>query len=68
MGYDGSLMNGLQSLPQWQSNFNHPSNGMLGVLNAVQVAFSLKIIISDRPLTIVEHWSFSKMSPRSVSF
>ena len=37
MGYDGSLMNGLQSLPQWQSAFNHPSNGMLGILNAVQV-------------------------------
>ncbi|KIM70614.1 hypothetical protein SCLCIDRAFT_157389 [Scleroderma citrinum Foug A] len=35
-GYDGSMMNGLQSLPQWQSAFNHPSNGMLGVLNAIQ--------------------------------
>lgn len=30
-------MNGLQSLPQWVSAFNHPSDGMLGVLNAIQV-------------------------------
>ncbi|KIM58733.1 hypothetical protein SCLCIDRAFT_1218432 [Scleroderma citrinum Foug A] len=36
VGYDGSMMNGLQSLPQWQSAFNYPSNGMLGVLNAIQ--------------------------------
>ncbi|KAL4066993.1 general substrate transporter [Scleroderma yunnanense] len=35
-GYDGSMMNGLQSLPQWQSAFNYPSNGMLGILNAIQ--------------------------------
>ena len=37
IGYDGSMMNGLQSLPQWQSAFNNPSNGMLGVLNAITV-------------------------------
>ncbi|KIM63728.1 hypothetical protein SCLCIDRAFT_23910 [Scleroderma citrinum Foug A] len=35
-GYDGSMMNGLQSLPQWQSAFNYPSNGVLGILNAIQ--------------------------------
>ena len=37
IGYDGSMMNGLQSLPQWQSAFNNPSNGTLGVLNAITV-------------------------------
>lgn len=35
-GYDGSMMNGLQSLPQWESAFNNPSGGKLGLLNAIQ--------------------------------
>jgi len=36
-GYDGSMMNGLQSLPQWEGDFNNPSGSKLGLLNAVQV-------------------------------
>lgn len=40
-GYDGSMMNGLQSLPQWQSAFNYPTGGKLGLLNAIQVIISL---------------------------
>ena len=35
-GYDGSMMNGLQSLPQWQMAFNYPGSSMLGLLNAIQ--------------------------------
>ena len=35
-GYDGSMMNGLQSLPQWQSAFNYPGSSMLGLLSAIQ--------------------------------
>ncbi|KAN0084410.1 General substrate transporter [Tylopilus felleus] len=35
-GYDGSMMNGLQSLTQWQSAFGNPSGGKLGLLNAIQ--------------------------------
>ncbi|KAI5122234.1 hypothetical protein M0805_007101 [Coniferiporia weirii] len=35
-GYDGSMMNGLQSLTQWTAAFNHPTGGMLGLLNAIQ--------------------------------
>ncbi|KAG8858389.1 hypothetical protein FRB96_005274 [Tulasnella sp. 330] len=47
-GYDGSMMNGLQTLTQWQSAFRNPSGGMsltkflphahaqLGLLNAIQ--------------------------------
>ncbi|EGO03759.1 hypothetical protein SERLA73DRAFT_175384 [Serpula lacrymans var. lacrymans S7.3] len=35
-GYDGSMMNGLQSLPQWESAFGTPSGGKLGLLNAIQ--------------------------------
>ncbi|EJC98278.1 hexose transporter [Fomitiporia mediterranea MF3/22] len=40
-GFDGSMMNGLQSLSQWQDAFNHPSNGLLGLLNAIQNIGSL---------------------------
>ncbi|KAG6806949.1 hypothetical protein H0H92_009491, partial [Tricholoma furcatifolium] len=35
-GYDGSMMNGLQSLTQWESAFGHPTGGKLGLLNAIQ--------------------------------
>ncbi|KAL0947440.1 hypothetical protein HGRIS_013548 [Hohenbuehelia grisea] len=40
-GYDGSMMNGLQSLPQWKNYFNQPSGSMLGLLNAIQNIGSL---------------------------
>jgi sugar porter (SP) family MFS transporter len=35
-GYDGSMMNGLQTLTQWKSAFNNPTGGKLGLLNAIQ--------------------------------
>ncbi|TBU44547.1 general substrate transporter [Dichomitus squalens] len=35
-GYDGSMMNGLQSLPQWNVAFNYPTGGKLGLLSAIQ--------------------------------
>ncbi|KAJ6546213.1 general substrate transporter [Mycena vulgaris] len=35
-GYDGSMMNGLQSLPQWEAYFNFPTKGKLGLLSAIQ--------------------------------
>ncbi|KAG6335508.1 hypothetical protein ID866_3580 [Astraeus odoratus] len=37
-GYDSSVVNGFQSLPQWQSAFNHPSGRTLGLLTAIQTA------------------------------
>ncbi|KAJ3806169.1 general substrate transporter [Lentinula aff. lateritia] len=40
-GYDGSMMNSLQSLPQWKDYFNHPSPSQLGLLNAIQNIGSL---------------------------
>ncbi|KAF9499272.1 hexose transporter [Pleurotus eryngii] len=40
-GYDGSMMNGLQSLPQWRDYFHSPSGGKLGLLNAIQNIGSL---------------------------
>lgn len=38
-GYDGSMMNGLQSLTLWENYFNHPHGGRLGLFNAIQVSF-----------------------------
>jgi MFS family permease len=35
-GFDGTMMNGLQAVPQWQEAFNHPGGSMLGLLNAIQ--------------------------------
>ncbi|KAJ7076584.1 hexose transporter [Mycena belliarum] len=35
-GYDGSMMNGLQSLPQWETYFNFPTKGKLGLLGSIQ--------------------------------
>lgn len=32
-GYDGSMLNGLQILPQWQEFFNHPKGGRLGLIS-----------------------------------
>ncbi|KAG5646741.1 hypothetical protein DXG03_002423 [Asterophora parasitica] len=40
-GYDGSMMNGLQSLDQWKDYFNRPTGGQLGLLNAIQNIGSL---------------------------
>ncbi|KAL5359028.1 general substrate transporter [Aspergillus floccosus] len=40
-GYDGSMMNGLQTLPHWQKYFNHPEGSMLGILNAIMSLGSL---------------------------
>jgi MFS family permease len=35
VGYDGSMMNGLQSLRQWQEFMNYPTGAWLGLINAV---------------------------------
>ncbi|VUC32423.1 unnamed protein product [Clonostachys rosea] len=35
VGYDASMMNGLQSLSQWRDYFDQPSPAILGTLNAV---------------------------------
>ncbi|KAH8901726.1 general substrate transporter [Thozetella sp. PMI_491] len=33
-GFDGSMMNGLQSVSNWQSYFGSPKGGVLGIFNA----------------------------------
>ncbi|PYI02714.1 general substrate transporter [Aspergillus sclerotiicarbonarius CBS 121057] len=35
MGFDGSMMNGLESLSTWNSYFNNPSSSLLGTCNGV---------------------------------
>ncbi|OAL30003.1 hypothetical protein AYO22_01909 [Fonsecaea multimorphosa] len=40
-GYDGSMMNGLQTLIYWQNYFNHPEGATLGLLNAIQSVGSI---------------------------
>ncbi|KAI8947811.1 hexose transporter [Xylaria longipes] len=52
-GYDGSLMNGLQSLEQWQTYFGDPSGATLGLVNAAQsigsvLALPFVGILSDK--------------------
>ncbi|KAK9343131.1 general substrate transporter [Lipomyces starkeyi] len=35
-GFDGSMMNGLQALPQWERFMDTPSGAWLGFINAIQ--------------------------------
>lgn len=34
LGYDASLLNGLQAMPQWKAYFNSPSSSFLGLIYA----------------------------------
>ncbi|OTB17822.1 hypothetical protein K445DRAFT_73698 [Daldinia sp. EC12] len=51
--YDGPMMNGLQTLPQWKTFFGNPEGAILSMMNAVYpmgkvVALFLVTYISDR--------------------
>jgi hypothetical protein len=46
-GYDGSMMNGLQTLENWREFFNNPTGGTLGLFNAIQVSFMLDCMEFD---------------------
>ena len=35
-GFDGSVMNGLQTLETWRGYFGDPKGGTLGLFNAIQ--------------------------------
>ncbi|KAI5928353.1 general substrate transporter [Camillea tinctor] len=53
LGYDGSMMNGLQTLPQWKEFFGNPSGALLGLINAVYplggvVSLFVVTYVSDR--------------------
>lgn len=43
-GYDGSLINGLQSMTQWQDYFHHPSPSIMGLLTASMAMGSMLAI------------------------
>ncbi|KAB5596153.1 Lactose permease [Ceratobasidium theobromae] len=52
-GFDSSMMNGLQIVPDWQYYFGNPTGSTLGMLNAVQnlgvlVALPMAPILSDK--------------------
>ncbi|KAL2113436.1 hypothetical protein VUR80DRAFT_4052 [Thermomyces stellatus] len=52
-GFDGSMLNGMQSVPRWQEDFNHPSGGILGLMSTTQVlggivGLPLAPLVSDR--------------------
>ncbi|KAF2149855.1 hexose transporter protein [Myriangium duriaei CBS 260.36] len=40
-GYDGSMVNGLQSLDVWQNYFHHPSGSLLGLFSCIMSVGSL---------------------------
>lgn len=44
IGYDGSLINGLQSMSQWQDYFHHPSPSIMGLLTASMAMGSMLAI------------------------
>jgi MFS family permease len=60
-GYDGSLMNGLQALPQWEAFMNTPKGAWLGFINAVQ---SLGAFVTY-PLAA---WSCNKFGRKKTMF
>ena len=52
-GYDGSMMNGLQTLDTWKNYFNNPQGSTLGIFNAIQsiggiVGLPFAPILADR--------------------
>ncbi|GLI80217.1 hypothetical protein PoHVEF18_008569 [Penicillium ochrochloron] len=36
-GFDGSMLNGIQTVPKWQEDFNHPHGSLLGLMVNMQV-------------------------------
>jgi len=53
IGYDGSMMNGLQSLEQWQVFMDYPTGAWLGFIIAIQsigglLAFPIQAYAADR--------------------
>lgn len=61
-GYDGSMMNGLQSLSQWESAFGNPSGGKLGLLNAIQVSTQAHKNFMSTDHTYVEYRCIGSLS------
>ncbi|KAL3487866.1 general substrate transporter [Aspergillus germanicus] len=52
-GFDGSMLNGVQTVQQWKEDFDHPSGGMLGLMVNMQtiggvVALPIAPFVADR--------------------
>lgn len=46
-GFDGSMLNGMQSLPQWNEDFGFPSGGRLGAMvNGVTFGVLISLLFS----------------------
>ncbi|RFU34788.1 hypothetical protein B7463_g1558, partial [Scytalidium lignicola] len=54
LGYDASLLNGLQAMPQWQKYFNNPDSSLLGLISASLFLRTIAAIVGAGP--------FGKMS------
>ena len=53
-GFDGTMMNGLQSLTYWENYFHNPSASTLGLMNAIVPAgnFAINIFVPY----MADHW------------
>ncbi|KFY85579.1 hypothetical protein V500_08297 [Pseudogymnoascus sp. VKM F-4518 (FW-2643)] len=52
-GYDGSMMNGLQTFQQWQAFMDHPTGAWLGFINGIQaiggiITYPIQAYFADR--------------------
>lgn len=48
-GFDASMINGMQSLPSWQEQFDHPDGAKLGALvNAINFGVLASVFISSQ--------------------
>ncbi|GMF00430.1 unnamed protein product [Ambrosiozyma monospora] len=56
-GFDGSLMNGLQSLSTWKTQYDNPTGTMLGLVNA---AMSIGCLVGS----LLVGWSTDKWGRR----
>lgn len=43
-GYDGSIVNGLQTLPPWENYFHHPEGALLGLFGCIMAVGSIVAI------------------------
>ena len=50
LGFDASMMNGLQALDNWVTYFGNPNSGLLGVINAISTIGAVRITPSILPI------------------
>ncbi|KAK4942027.1 hypothetical protein LTR10_018208 [Elasticomyces elasticus] len=63
MGFDGSMMNGLQGLDSWMGYFGNPSGAKLGIMNAV---LFLGIVCEHRPRVLLSLLTVSLISTKQL--